>query len=102
VEIIQVGRKSESFNRALDVFLDMRGGVGDSSSLTSEGDDATFRGNYSKLSAFNLFQYNTWDECLKLTENLIANIVLPDKITKKLLIHTSLIDNLCIQLEPYF
>lgn len=37
---------------------------------------------------------------MRLTENLIANIVLPDKVTKKLFIHTSLIDNLCIRLAP--
>jgi hypothetical protein len=72
----------------------MRGGVGDAS-LTTKSDEAAFRGNYSKLSASNHFQYMGW---MRPTENLIANVVLPDKVTEKLFIHTRLIDNLCIQL----
>lgn len=90
VKIIQIRRESEAFNRAFDVLLDMRGGVGDCS-FTTKGLDTTFRGNCCKVLTSRLYPLM---EYRGLTENLVANVVLPDKVTKELLIHTSLIDNL--------
>jgi hypothetical protein len=90
VKIIQIRSETEAFNRAFNVLLDMRGGVGDCS-FTTKGVDTTFRGNCCKILASRLYLLMDYRG---LTENLIANVVLPDKVTKELLIHTSLIDNL--------
>lgn len=95
MEIVQVRSEAKSLNRAFDVLLDVRGRVGDHS-LTPKGDKATFRGNYCK----RLIPYtNENTKCMQLTENLVTNVVLPDEVAKELLIHTGLVDHLCIQCE---
>lgn len=95
MEIVQVRSEAESLNRAFNVLLDVRGRVGDYS-LTPKRDNATFRGNYCKR-LISCTNENTM--CMQLTEDLVTNVVLPDKVSKELLIHTSLVDHLCIQCE---
>lgn len=52
MQVVQIRRKSETFNGTLDVLLDMRGGIVDLMIIpvTPEDVETTFRGDYPSLS----------------------------------------------------
>lgn len=89
MQIVQIGRKPESLNGSFDVLLDMRGGVGDGD-IPSNDVETTLGGNYQRRQLVS-------NKCLVMargpTENLVADVVLPDEVSQKLFIHTGLVDN---------
>lgn len=72
VQVIQIRSKAQSFNSPINILLNMGCRIGDRIAAPKDI-KTTFGGN----------------------ENLLADVVLPDKLTQQLFIHTSLIDHLC-------
>lgn len=71
VQVIQIRSEAQSLNSPFNILLNMGCGIGDGITAT-EDIKTTLGGN----------------------ENLLADVVLPDKITQQLFVHTSLIDHL--------
>lgn len=91
VEVVKIRCKAEAFNSAFDVLFNVGGRVGDSAAAedieTTLGGD--WRNGESKLKK----------GCLRtrpLTEDLVADIVLPDEFAEKLLVYTGLVYDLAI------
>lgn len=89
MQIVQVRGEAQSFDSTVDILLDVRSRVGDCAT-SSKHVKATLGGNWE-------LHVSTIDGLLlgvaKLTEDLVTDIVLPDEVTKKLLVNSSLVDN---------
>jgi hypothetical protein len=89
VQIIEVRGEAESLDAAFDVLVDVSSRVGDAST-SSENIETTLGSDWFSKSA-NLNKSTRKDT---LTEHFVADVVLPDEIAQKLLIHSGLIDDL--------
>lgn len=78
MQIIEVRGESKSLDSAFDIFLDVSCRIGDTA-ISGENIEAAFRGNYSQIIRLNAFQ--RIHICLKLTKNLVADIVFPDEVS---------------------
>jgi hypothetical protein len=105
VQIVQIRRKAEPLNRSVDVLLDVGGRVGDCAEgaalICAEGVEAAFGGNCpqqeGELVKISLTTWFIVAQRGKHTKHLIADIMLPDKVPKELLVDTSLVDYLLSQ-----
>jgi hypothetical protein len=88
MEIIQIRCEAQSFDCALNVVLNVRGRIVDCSVL--ENSNATFRRHCYMLA--ELVHQSLLE--VGLTKDLIADVMLPDKVAQNLLIHTVAVGDL--------
>lgn len=78
MQVVEVWRETQSFDCSVNIFLDMCGRVGDSGAVLVEGGESAFRRNLS----IGVSHGQHIRSLLSLTEDLVANVVLSDKVSK--------------------
>lgn len=86
MKVVEVGGEAKSLNGSLDVLLNVGRRVGHST--LSKHIETALRSDWKEL-------VSIWvHKSLGLTENLVANVVFPNELSKELLVYTCLVDHL--------
>lgn len=89
MEVVEIWCEAETFDGAFDVRLDVFGRVGDAAIF--EAGESTFGRDCRVQLVHGSIQSRDVDGH---TEDLIANVVLPDEVSQELFVDASLVDNL--------
>lgn len=96
MEIVKVRGKAKAFNGAIDVLLYMRSRVCDGAA--AENIESAFGSNCYKVTTVNTIICKVSrvavEDRRQRTEDLVAEVVFPDEVSKELLVDSGLVDNL--------
>jgi len=84
MEVVQIRREAQSSDRALNVLVNVCGRIGDFAVLENRNTALACHCSSREISKVRTSRSSE----RRLTEDLVADVVLPDKVSKNLLIHT--------------
>lgn len=90
MQVVQIWSKTESLDGALDIFFDVRWRIGDAPISTIHAIETAFRSDCLNQNHVGMRR----EVELKLTEDFVADVVLPDELTQQLLVDSSSIYDL--------